>query len=61
MNIICSSATSLSSLMEKVIFYCTFVFGEPCKVYKVKKVRKTIFGPNCLKFSLQKIDKGLES
>ena len=44
MNIACSTATSLSPLMEKVSFYCNFVFREPRKVYKVKKVRKTVLG-----------------
>ena len=31
-NIVCSIATSLSSLMGKVTFYCTFVSREPRKV-----------------------------
>ena len=32
MNIVCSTATSLSSLIGKVTFYCTFVSREPRKV-----------------------------
>ena len=32
MNIVCSTATSLSKLPGKVIFYRTFVSREPCKV-----------------------------
>ena len=32
LNIVCSTATSFSPLMEKVSFYCTFVFREPRKV-----------------------------
>ena len=31
-NIACSTATSLSPLLGKVIFYCTFVSREPRKV-----------------------------
>ena len=31
-NIACSTATSFSPLLGKVIFYRTFAFREPCKV-----------------------------
>ena len=43
LNIVCSTATSLSPLIKKVTFYRTFVYREPHKVWKVKKVRKTVF------------------
>ena len=45
LNILCSTATSLSSLMGKVIFYCTFACRKLHKVQKVKKVIKTVFAP----------------
>ena len=32
MNVVCSAATSLSPLIGKVTFYCTFVSREPRKV-----------------------------
>ena len=43
LNIACSTATSLSPLMEKVTVYRTFVSREPHKVQKVKKVRRSVF------------------
>ena len=43
LNIACSTATSLSPLIKKVTFYRTFVYREPHKVWKVNKVRKTVF------------------
>ena len=43
LNIACSTATSFSPLIKKVTFYRTFVYREPHKVWKAKKVRKTVF------------------
>ena len=43
LNIACSTATSLSPLTKRVTFYRSFVYREPYKVWKVKKVRKTVF------------------
>ena len=60
LNIACSIANSLSPLMEKVYFYCTFVSREPRTVYKVKKVGKTIFWAYESQIPLSKISKGLE-
>ena len=56
MNIACSTATSLSPLIGKVTFYCTFVSRESRKVLKVKNVRKTVFWSTSLKL----INGGLE-
>ena len=55
-NIACSTATSLSPLMEKVSFYCTFVYRESRKVYKVKKVRKTVLGLRVLNSTLEDLE-----
>ena len=60
LNIACSAATSLSSQMEKVIFYRTFVSREPSKVQKVKKVKKMQVSHENFYIVCQKIDKGLE-
>ena len=43
MSIACSTATSLSPLMGKVIPHLTFVSREPRKVQKIKKVRRKSF------------------
>ena len=60
LKIACSIANSLSPLMEKVYFYCTFVSREPRTVYKVRKVEKTMFWAYESQIPLSKIDKGLE-
>ena len=60
LNIACSTATSLTPLMEKVSSYCIFVSREPCKVQEVKKVRKAIFGHMSLKFHFRRSIKGLK-
>ena len=60
LNIACSTATSLTPMMEKVSSYRIFVSREPRKVQEVKKVRKAIFWAYESQIPLQKIDKGLE-
>ena len=59
LNIACSTATSLSPLMEKVTVYRTFVSSEPRKVQKVKKVRRSVFW-TYISVSNFQFSKGLE-
>ena len=61
LNIMCSTATSLSQLMGKVTFYRTFVSRDPRKVWKVKKVRKTVFGPTSLTLHFRRSVKDLKT
>ena len=60
LNIACSTATSLSPLMEKVYFYRNFVSGEPRRYRKSRKLEKPFFGRTSLKFHFRRSIKGLK-
>ena len=59
MNIICSSTTSLSSLIEKVIFYCTLYLESHARYRKSRKLEKPFLDLSVSNFHFRRLIKGL--